>query len=202
MTFEIKDLSSWLSTDGATLKIWEQSQLEDLLKNTFGYQSIQIGLSDHNYISQARTQNKFFVDIDYIENFQESDLVVLPHTLELVSNPKMIFQIATSLLSVHGIMVVIGFKTSFLTKFNKKSRGCPVSNDIKIPQSRIKKWAYELDLESKGILKNNIHNITAPSYFLALKHALVSPAMVGSALPKKKSIKSGLAVLNKEKNNV
>ncbi|WP_028883972.1 hypothetical protein [Taylorella asinigenitalis] len=199
--------SNWLFNEGAPLIKWELSAIEGLLTNTFGYQSIQIGLPKHNYLKNARTQNKAIISFEDLNKFSEADLIILPHTLELLDYPKDTLKLISAHLNPHGLIVILGLKTNPLSKISKKMRACPLPKKRKLSAQQIKIWSAEFEFESKEITNQTkkgvmFSRIFIPSYALVLKRSSLAGAAVGLAFSKTSSIKNGVPVLSKENNNV
>ena len=106
MTDEIIDLHDWLKTPmGQYVAAWESSQYDRALVDIFGFNALQLGLPELPALRSNRMPHRWYADgpglaprpsgqIALLTDFSalpfapaSLDLVVLPHTLELSSNP-------------------------------------------------------------------------------------------------------------------
>ena len=122
-------LDGWLHTPaGAYLRAWEQTCLDNLTADIFGYNAVQIGMPQIDALAANRMPNKWLADIrlqsnadalrqvaltlDYAElpfASQSIDLVVLPHVLEFAAEPHQILREVERVLIPEGQVIICGF---------------------------------------------------------------------------------------------
>jgi len=126
-------LDGWLQTPaGVYLRAWEQTCLDNLTADIFGYNAVQIGLPQMDALAASRMPNKWLADtrvraremntgaalrhvavtLDYQElpfASQSLDLVVLPHVLEFAAEPHQILREVERVLIPEGQVIICGF---------------------------------------------------------------------------------------------
>lgn len=155
------------STAGQYLLEWEQSQLDQVLTNIFGYYAIQIGLPQVNFLRKNRILNKRILaptqpaDILAIAETlpietASMDLVVLPHQLEFSDNPHQILREAERILMPEGKLIITGFNPMSLWGLYRKfatrkehRNDFPFTGQF-IALNRLKDWLSLLNLEVTG----------------------------------------------------
>lgn len=107
-------LTQWQETVfGQSILNWEQSQLDQLTTNIFGYYALQLGLLQHDFLAKNRMPHKWYAQLvkgqkisqlitwhedlvlcpEYLPFASNSiDLLLLPHTLETVANPMQVLR--------------------------------------------------------------------------------------------------------------
>jgi SAM-dependent methyltransferase len=130
----IEALSAWLETPpGQYLLAWEQAQLDRVVGDVFGFHALQLGLPQLDGLRANRMPHRW-VALDGAADatatgcgvallahsdalpFPERslDLVVLPHTLELASDPHRTLAEVERVLMPEGRVVIIGFNAASL----------------------------------------------------------------------------------------
>ncbi|MFM8548358.1 MAG: class I SAM-dependent methyltransferase [Betaproteobacteria bacterium] len=122
----------WLaSPPGRYVLAWEQSAIDDAVVDVFGYNAVQCGTAELNFLRSNRMPNRACVlpgdtaregqrdpgisqvVIDQFEELpfasQSLDLVVLPHVLEFAADPYQVLREVDRVLRPEGRMVVSGF---------------------------------------------------------------------------------------------
>lgn len=122
----------WQSPAGQYLAAWEQTQFDAHVANVFGYHAMQLGTSNIDALRANRMPQRWMVEVadswgmasardsalapqawvhdDALPFANDSlDLVVLPHTLELSSDPHACVREVYRVLRPDGRMVITGF---------------------------------------------------------------------------------------------
>lgn len=137
-------LGPWLDTAaGRYVRAWEQSRLDELTADIFGFHAMQIGLPQVSALQASRMPHKWLSDtgvahgphktpilegdpaeampvsvvLDYTElpfATQSLDLVVLPHVLEFVAEPHQVLREVERVLIPEGQLIVCGFNPASL----------------------------------------------------------------------------------------
>lgn len=151
---------------GHRLLAAEKQQLSSMLTRHFGKHTLLLGVPNqadllkattipyHSVLSPLAHKEKLEY---YIEgDFQELplltgsiDLVMLPHTLEFVSNPRQLLAEACRVIKPEGLIMICGFNPQSLwgiKKLFKRSKSVPWSGNFIWPQL-VKKWVQLADFE-------------------------------------------------------
>jgi SAM-dependent methyltransferase len=129
-------LGPWLETEaGSYVRAWEESCLDVLTADIFGFNAIQIGLPQINALGANRMQNRWLTDthiplvgqseqpskVVVVHDFaelpfasQSLDLVVLPHVLEFAAHPHQVLREVDRVLIPEGQVIVCGFNPASL----------------------------------------------------------------------------------------
>lgn len=127
-------LEGWLQTPaGVYLRAWEQSCLDNLTADIFGYHAVQIGMPQIEALAANRMPFKLLADrrtrsahepsrpvdvtLDYTElpfASQSLDLVVLPHVLEFSTDPHQVLREVERVLIPEGQVIICGFNPASL----------------------------------------------------------------------------------------
>ncbi len=126
------DLDGWLSqSSGAYVRVWEQTLLDQLTADIFGYNALQIGLPQIDCLAASRMPNKWIANnvlmpgarnpIALLHDFedlpfetQSLDLVVLPHVLEFANEPHQVLREVERVLIPEGRVIICGFNRASL----------------------------------------------------------------------------------------
>ncbi|TFW11287.1 class I SAM-dependent methyltransferase [Massilia arenosa] len=169
-------LDHWLQTPvGAYVRSWEQSCLDELTADIFGYNAVQIGLPQIDLLAASRMPNKWqaatrtssaselelsvtgkqiAVALDFAElPFASSslDLVVLPHVLEFAAEPHQVLREVERVLIPEGQLIIAGFNPASLWGARQlvgaalHSHYLPVAGEF-ISMPRMKDWLKLLNL--------------------------------------------------------
>lgn len=152
----------WFETSlGQYLLEREQTYFDQAVADIFGYNSVQIGFPQHDFLRTNRMPFQFSAGIeknaalraapDFLPIATSSvDLVLLPHVLEFNSNPHQILREVQRILIPEGHVIISGFNPRSLwgirrwfgsSKYDFPWRG----NFIALP--RLKDWLALLDFE-------------------------------------------------------
>ena len=133
----IRGFDEWLATpQGQYVLRWEQAQYDLLVADIFGFNAVQIGLPQHDFLRANRMSLRMRCDDDHEGKQKDSraeisgipgpagmlanphylpfasasmDLVILPHLLEFHSAPHQILREVERVLVPEGSVIVTGF---------------------------------------------------------------------------------------------
>ncbi len=132
---DIIGLARWLETpSGRYLLDWEQRYLDQVVADLFGFHALQLGLNQidalranrmpHRWIateSVSRSETHGLAAVSLHCNFdalpfdsQSLDLIVLPHGLEVTSDPHLALREVERVLVPEGRVVIVGFNPASL----------------------------------------------------------------------------------------
>lgn len=124
----IISLAPWFDTPaGAYARTWEQSRLDELTADIFGYNSVQLGLPQIDALAANRMPNRWvtasaqvnegtarpivmlhdFAELPFAS--QSLDLLVLPHVLEFAPEPHQVLREVERVLIPEGQVIICGF---------------------------------------------------------------------------------------------
>ena len=168
-------LDGWLQTPaGVYLRAWEQTCLDNLTADIFGYNALQIGMPQIDALAASRMPNKWLADLhvnprtladgaalrqvsltlDAVElpfASQSIDLVVLPHVLEFAAEPHQVLREVERVLIPEGQVIICGFNPRSL--WGARHTLSRVSGKYFLPRTeelismpRIKDWLKLLNM--------------------------------------------------------
>jgi SAM-dependent methyltransferase len=168
-------LHDWLKTPpGQYLLSWENEQFGQIVADMFGYHALQLGLPDLHALDTNRMPHRWLAipemgvevnpEVDLVTDFaalpffeNSLDLLVLPHSLELSSDPYATLREAERVLVPEGKLVICGFNPLSLWGFKqKRSRLYRRFNvgDLYLPEAgefigyrRLRDWLRLLNFE-------------------------------------------------------
>jgi SAM-dependent methyltransferase len=158
----IQNQQQWFETClGQYLLEREQSHFDQVVMDVFGYNAIQIGFPQHDFLHTNRMPLQFCADTekgatllanpDFLPIESNSiDLVLLPHVLEFSSNPHQILREVQRVLVAEGQVIICGFNPRSLwgaRKWFGSSRNSFPWNGNFIALPRLKDWLTLLDFE-------------------------------------------------------
>lgn len=157
-----KSLAEWLATPlGQYLTVREHAYFDDAVADVFGYNAVQLGLPEHDFLRASRIPLKCslapvgaaalradFHDLPIAGN--SIDLLLLPHALEFSSVPHQILREVHRVLMPEGQVVIAGFNPWSLWGVRRAFNGVPdvfpwCGRFINLP--RLKDWLALLGLE-------------------------------------------------------
>tara|TARA_B100000686_G_scaffold294414_1_gene324608 strand:- start:2971 stop:3678 length:708 start_codon:yes stop_codon:yes gene_type:complete len=158
----ILNQQQWFESNlGQYLLEIEQKYFDQAVMNIFGYNAIQIGFSEYDFLRTNRMPFKLCTNTkkgspllakpDFLPIESNSiDLVLLPHVLEFFSNPHQILREVHRILVAEGQVIICGFNPISLwgarKRFNSSKHSFPWSgNFIALP--RLKDWLTLLDFD-------------------------------------------------------
>lgn len=164
------DLDSWLEQpSGVYIHAWEQTLMDQLTADFFGYNALQIGLPQFDFLAASRMPNKWIANnvlmpnapnpIALLHDFehlpfasQSLDLVVLPHLLEFAPEPHQILREVERVLIPEGRLIICGFNAASL--WGLRQAAGRLAGRYFLPRSgefislmRLKDWLELLNME-------------------------------------------------------
>lgn len=161
----ILSLSDWLETpQGQYLLEWEQAKFDLMVADIFGYNAVQIGLPEYEFLRGNRMPFRFScarmgaaavgAHADALPFASASlDLVLLPHVLEFSRNPHQVLREVERVLVPEGSVIISGFNPFSLWGLRRAvaRRGgtCPWRGQY-FSVRRIKDWLALLGFETQA----------------------------------------------------
>ncbi len=157
--------TGWLTTPlGRRCLATEQRLVRQTLERMFGEQCLQIGLWGHaeSFLPYARTQRSALLewraelaadvrcDTDRLAVASDSvDVVLLPHTLELIPSPHALLREVDRILRADGHLVVLSFRPSgpWGLRHLLSRRGYPPGHQRLVREGRLRDWLELLSFE-------------------------------------------------------
>jgi SAM-dependent methyltransferase len=149
--------AAWLATPlGRYLLDCELKYIDEAVADVFGYNALQLGLPEHDFLRASRIPLKFrvaglharFRDLPIASS--SIDLLVLPHVLEFSVNPHQILREVQRVLMPEGHAVIACFNPWSLwgvrRMFNRTPDAYPWDAQF-ITLPRLKDWLALLELE-------------------------------------------------------
>jgi len=155
----------WLASPlGEALVQQESRVVEEALDGIFGEHCLQLGLwgETNQFLKHARTQRTWLIDEgpdsgtpSVVGQFHRLpvqdnsiDCVILPHVLDYSDRPHAILREVDRVLTAHGHLVILGFKTGGLWGVRRLIPGAGLPPDARdlLPERRLKDWLQLLDM--------------------------------------------------------
>lgn len=165
----IPGINGWLHTpQGRYIMSWEQSRIEAMVVDVFGYNALQLGLPQFDLLAQNRIPLRQIAgesgQVDVLCDLRELpfaansiDLVVMPHILEFHCDPHQVLREVERVLIPDGQLIVTGFNPISLWGLRRRLSSCPdefPTNGNYISVLRLKDWlqllSFEVDRGSFG----------------------------------------------------
>jgi len=117
----IAGMNDWLRTSqGRYVLTWEQSKYDEVVADIFGFNAVQVGMTDCDFLQANRMPLRLRCDGQGTAEVRATaeqlpfasaslDLVVLPHVLEFSANPHQILREVERVLVPEGQVVLTGF---------------------------------------------------------------------------------------------
>lgn len=161
----IDGFAEWLKTSqGQYVLKWEQRKLDILVADIFGFNAVQVGFPQHDFLRANRMP--FHVsccdrggvavqgDPRYLPFATNSiDLIVLPHVLEFNANPHQILREVERVLVPEGSVVVTGFNPYSLwglRRIMSRQAGSPPWQGRYLSVPRLRDWFSLLGFETRS----------------------------------------------------
>jgi SAM-dependent methyltransferase len=164
------DLNAWLTQPaGNYVRAWEQSLLDKVTADIFGFNALQIGLPQLDCLAASRMPNKWIANdvpspnaahpIALVHDFNDLpfdanslDLVVLPHVLEFASDPHQILREVARVLIPEGRLIVCGMNKASLWGLRQRLSGMSAhrfypADHTFISFFQLKDWLSLLNME-------------------------------------------------------
>lgn len=158
----IPGLDAWLETPlGQHVLAWEQSRLDDAVADVFGFNALQLGMPQRDFLRANRIPLRqkacadanadVRCDISALPFAAQSvDLIVLPHMLEFHSDPHQVLREIERVLIPEGQLIVLGFNPLSLwgarRRLMRRREAFPWSGDY-LSVLRLKDWLKLLNFE-------------------------------------------------------
>jgi len=157
----IPGLDAWLaSAPGRYVLDWEQRQLDGIVTDIFGFNALQLGLPQGDFLRTnripLRQRGGELGPVDVLCNYtalpfasNSIDLVVLPHILEFSDEPHQILREVERILIPEGQVIVVGFNPLSLWGLKRKldRSGEFPWNGSYLSMNRLKDWMKLLGFE-------------------------------------------------------
>ncbi|MCM8596832.1 class I SAM-dependent methyltransferase [Accumulibacter sp.] len=163
----IPGLDSWLhSALGRYVMDWEQTTIDSVVADLFGYNAVQLGMPERDLLAHNRIPLRqvaspsghadVLCDLRRLPFAAQSiDLVVMSHVLEFHEDPHQILREVERVLIPEGALVVAGFNPVSFWGLRRRLPGCPSGfpwNGRYLSVARLKDWLQLLGFEvEKGI---------------------------------------------------
>ncbi|MBP9714481.1 MAG: class I SAM-dependent methyltransferase [Sterolibacterium sp.] len=167
----VQGFDDWLATpQGQYILHWEQTRYDRLVADIFGYNALQIGLPQHDFLRANRMPFHLRCDdqegvitrpVDLLASphdlpFESAsmDLVVLPHLLEFHAAPHAILREIERILVPEGSLIITGFNPFSLWglrhRFTRSALAHPPWRGQYLSVLRLKDWFALLGLEPQS----------------------------------------------------
>ncbi len=163
----IKGFDDWLATpQGEYVLAWEQEKYDLLVADIFGFNALQLGLPQHDFLRANRMPFRFRCDdkdtacAEVRASSQQLpfasgslDLVLLPHLLEFDARPHQILREVERVLVPEGQVIVTGFNPFSLWGARRKftrARAAPPWRGQYLGVKRLKDWFSLLGFETEA----------------------------------------------------
>lgn len=157
----IPGLDAWLaSAPGRYVLDWEQRQLDGIVADIFGFNALQLGLPQGDFLRAnripLRQRGGEHGTVDVLCNYtalpfasNSIDLVVLPHILEFSDEPHQILREVERILIPEGQVIIVGFNPLSLWGLKRKldRSGEFPWNGSYLSMNRLKDWLKLLGFE-------------------------------------------------------
>jgi len=161
----IENFAVWLETPlGRHVQAWEQAKLDTLVADIFGFNAVQIGLPQLDYLRANRMPFRLNC-CDHSAGILRSDphhlpfatnsldLVLLPHVLEFDAHPHQILREVERVLVPEGSVVIAGFNPFSLWGLRRAfagKHGVPPWQGRYLSVPRLRDWFALLGFETRG----------------------------------------------------
>jgi SAM-dependent methyltransferase len=159
-----QSLSEWFATQqGGYVLTREQAYFDRTVNDIFGYNALQLGLPEHDFLGNSRIPLRFtgsdqpaadvrLCGVELPFACGSLDLVLLPHMLEFAEHPHQMLREVERVLMPEGSLIVSGFNPHSLWGLHRalyRRRGYPWCGHF-IALSRLKDWLALLGFEVVG----------------------------------------------------
>lgn len=161
----IESFSAWLTTpQGQYVLDWEQEKLDTVLADIFGFNAVQVGFPQIDYLRANRMPFRFCCsmqgdvavrgDAHHLPFATNSiDLLLLPHVLEFDADAHQILREVDRVLVPEGSVVVVGFNPFSLWGLRRSlagKQGPPPWQGRYIAVPRLRDWFSLLGFETRS----------------------------------------------------
>lgn len=171
-----ESVRQWLTSPLGDALVQQESRIvEEALDGIFGEQCLQLGIwgEANTFLRHARTQRTALVDvgaasaatnvaptiIGHFHNLpiqdNSIDCVLLPHVLDYSDRSHAILREVDRVLTSHGHLVILGFKTGGLWGVRRliPGAGLPPDADNLVPERQLRDWLQLLDMRIHGVMR-------------------------------------------------
>ncbi len=175
-----ESVQQWLSSPLGEVLVQQESRVvEEALDGIFGEQCLQLGLwgEANTFLKNARTQRTALIDVGAPYGRELShpwgaptaigqlhrlpvasdsiDCVILPHVLDYSDRPHAILREVDRVMTAHGHLVILGFKTGGLWGVRRLIPGAGLPPDAHhlVPERRLRDWLQLLDMSIHGMTR-------------------------------------------------
>jgi SAM-dependent methyltransferase len=167
-----ESVRQWLTSPLGDALVQQESRLvEEALDGIFGEQCLQLGLwgEFNTFLTHARTQRTALIDegtsdggpsaIGHFHRLpiqnNSIDCVLLPHVLDYSDRPHAVLREVDRVLTAHGHLVILGFKTGGLWGVRRliPGAGLPPDADNLVPERQLRDWLQLLDMRIHGVTR-------------------------------------------------
>lgn len=162
-------IAPWLSTPrGQYLLAWEQRCVDQVVVDIFGFNAVQIGMCDYDYLRANRMPHRVrcrtvgeppcsagrmqLIPEELPFATQSLDLLVLPHALEFATHPHQVLREAERVLVPEGHLLITGFNPFSMWGMRRALAGnlgqMPWMGQY-LSLSRLKDWESLLGFETR-----------------------------------------------------
>ena len=164
----IPGLNEWLETPlGRYMLAWEQAKCDQAVADIFGFNAVQVGLSEVDLLKANRIPFRFRCDDAWSDGLVKVragphqlpfasasvDLVILPHVLEFSPYPHQVLREAERILVPEGQVIITGFNPLSLWGLRKRLASpeapSPWTGEY-LSIRRLKDWLKLLGFEIQG----------------------------------------------------
>ena len=159
-----QSLSEWFASEqGGYVLRRERDYFDRTVADIFGYNALQLGLPEHDFLSNSRMPLRFtagnqpgnavrLICAELPFASVSLDLVVMPHLLEFAEHPHQILREAERVLLPEGSLILSGFNPFSLWGMHRalgRKQGVPWNGHF-ITLPRLKDWLALLGFEVVG----------------------------------------------------
>ena len=150
----------WLQNEPLGQYVLAQEQIfyRKVLDDIFGLYALQLGLSEINFLETSRIEDNIYLGQDKPANLfaqaeaipcdgRSVDLVLLPHTLELSTNPHQVLHEVSRILVPEGKVVITGFNPASLWGVRRQNFAAMIPRAQMVGWWRLKDWLKLLGFE-------------------------------------------------------
>jgi len=167
-----ESVRQWLTSPLGDALVQQESRIvEEALDGIFGEQCLQLGLwgESNTFLKNARTQRTALIDEGTSDGGPSAigqfhrlpiqddsiDCVLLPHVLDYSDRPHAVLREVDRVLTAHGHLVILGFKTGGLWGVRRliPGAGLPPDADHLVPERQLRDWLQLLDMRIHGITR-------------------------------------------------
>jgi SAM-dependent methyltransferase len=161
----IPGFDEWLATpQGRYIVDWEQEKFDALVADIFGFNAVQVGLPQCEFLRANRMPLRFTCDVSGAVKVRSDlhhlpfaanslDLVVLPHVLEFAENPHQVLREVERVLVPEGHVLIAGFNPFSLwgikRRLNRGDSAYPWCGQY-LSVRRLRDWLTLLSFETQA----------------------------------------------------